>query len=271
MVAESGRSEGSAPTPVYAYCIIRSAQPREFGPIGIGGRGDRVYTIHEGELAAVVSEAPQRIFDPTPENARAHEQVNQRVLEDHTPLPLAFGTVFRSEADLLSLIRGAYPTLEQALSQLAGRIEFGLKVSWDLEQVLAEVEREDEAIRRLRAELGADPSAASYMMQLKVGQQVEAAVQERSGRLVQAILQWLEGTAVAVQQNRPMNERMILNAAFLVEGSEQERFHMAVEQLAAHFAGRLTFKPTGPWPPYNFVRIRLAIEPGVRPAEDREP
>jgi hypothetical protein len=43
---------------IYVYCIIESAEPRSFGKIGIGGRGDEVYTVHQEDLAAVVSRSP---------------------------------------------------------------------------------------------------------------------------------------------------------------------------------------------------------------------
>src|SRR6185295_1703102 len=60
---DSGSDEGK-----YVYCIIRSSDEREFGPIGIGEGGNRVYTVHHRDLAAVVSDTPIRIYDPTREN-----------------------------------------------------------------------------------------------------------------------------------------------------------------------------------------------------------
>ena len=32
----------------YIYCIIGSSEPRSFGPLGIGGRGDSLHTIVDG-------------------------------------------------------------------------------------------------------------------------------------------------------------------------------------------------------------------------------
>src|SRR6266480_5198205 len=48
---------------VYVYCIIEASEPRTFGKIGIGGRGDDVYTIHYRDLAAVVSQAALQVYD----------------------------------------------------------------------------------------------------------------------------------------------------------------------------------------------------------------
>jgi len=53
---------------------------------------------------------------------------------------------------------------------------------------------------------------------------------------------------------------MIMNAAFLVERSASERFDEKVRELSHRHEGLLTFKYTGPWPPYNFVNIKLKLE-----------
>jgi hypothetical protein len=52
---------------------------------------------------------------------------------------------------------------------------------------------------------------------------------------------------------------MIMNAAFLVSRDLENAFDAGVKSIAsAH--DKLTFKYTGPWPPYNFVNIRLKLE-----------
>jgi hypothetical protein len=40
---------------IYVYSIIECAEPSTFGRIGIGGRGDEVYTVHYKDLSGVVS------------------------------------------------------------------------------------------------------------------------------------------------------------------------------------------------------------------------
>ncbi len=60
----TGESKGSSG--VYVYCIIECGEPRTFGKIGIGARGDDVFTVHYRDLAAVVSRAALQVYDPTP-------------------------------------------------------------------------------------------------------------------------------------------------------------------------------------------------------------
>jgi hypothetical protein len=53
---------------------------------------------------------------------------------------------------------------------------------------------------------------------------------------------------------------MILNMAFLVERAQEEEFDQAVKRLTTRYESILSFKYTGPWPPYSFVKIRVKLE-----------
>jgi hypothetical protein len=52
---------------------------------------------------------------------------------------------------------------------------------------------------------------------------------------------------------------MIMNAAFLVSRDQEQDFDAKVKAIGGRHP-HLTFKYTGPWPPYNFVNIRLKLE-----------
>src|SRR4051794_31518548 len=91
----------------YVYCIVRLDRSRDFGEIGIGS-GARVYTVNFKDLSAVVSDTPIVIYDPTRDNVLAHEFVNETVMREFTLIPMSFGTVFRSEKDVLALLKSTY-------------------------------------------------------------------------------------------------------------------------------------------------------------------
>ncbi len=59
--------------------------------------------------------------------------------------------------------------------------------------------------------------------------------------------------------NKPIGDRMILNAAFLIAREKEGAFDGRVKAIGVKY-DNLTFKYTGPWPPYNFVNIRLKLE-----------
>ena len=58
-------------------------------------------------------------------------------------------------------------------------------------------------------------------------------------------------------------ERNSPQLRFLIEQPREAEFDAAVNRVAKKFGERLNFKYTGPWPPYNFVNIRLKLERGT--------
>jgi hypothetical protein len=242
----------------YVYCIIRSSAALTFGPIGIGGDPTEVYTVNWRDLAAVMSDSPPGVQDPTRENVLAHQRVNETVMQEHTVLPMSFGTVFKTKDDIAEFLRSAYDAFADVLNKMENKLEFGLKVLWDRDAVLQEIEQEDEDIRRLKSEI-ASQKGSTYFARMQYGRLVDAALQARSERYVAEIFAALRDVAVAARSNKPIGDRMIMNAAFLVSRPEEPAFDARVKELGVTY-DKLTFKYTGPWPPYNFVNIRLKLE-----------
>jgi gas vesicle protein GvpL/GvpF len=243
----------------YVYCIIREEHGREFGKIGIGGHS-RVYTVHHGDLAAVVSDTPIVIYDPTRENVLAHEFVNETVMREFTVIPMSFGTVFRSEEDVSELLRSTYQAFTDVLDKMRDKIEFGLKILWDRDKVVANIESENDEIRRLKDEITRNAASSTYFARMQLGRLIEGALEETSNRYVSEVHDALKPVAVASRSNKVIGDRMILNAAFLVDRGRSEEFDERVRDVSRKYEDLLTFKYTGPWPPYNFVNIKLKLE-----------
>jgi hypothetical protein len=108
---------GADLTGKYVYCIIQSTEPTSFGSIGIGAEPMEVYTIGYQDIAAVVSDTPLEVYDPTRENVLSHESVNERVMHDFTVIPMSFGTVFKTADDIVELLRSAYPAFRVGLQK----------------------------------------------------------------------------------------------------------------------------------------------------------
>ncbi|HUK89155.1 MAG TPA: GvpL/GvpF family gas vesicle protein [Blastocatellia bacterium] len=251
----------------YVYCIIQSQEPRTFGQIGIGARGDEVYTIHYGGLAAVVSNTPLVVYDPTRENVFAHETINELVMKEFTVLPMAFGALFRTEQDILELMRATYEALHDVFAKMEGKVEYGLKVNWDRDKVIAEIEQENEEIRNLKEQIISRSTGSTYFARMQLGRLIESALSEQADAYVREAYSVLRDTAVASRANKPIGDKMIMNTAFLVERAREGEFDQNVKEIAGKYEGKLTFKYSGPWPPYNFVHIRLKLERGEAGSE----
>ena len=257
-VAMPGSSPAGERSGKYVYCIVQTTESLRFGPIGIGSEPAEVHTVNYRDIAAVVSDTPLEVYDPTRENVLAHERVNEAVMHSFTVIPMSFNTVFKTREDIVELLRSAYDAFRDVLGKMEDKLEFGLKVLWEPEIVIREIEKENENLRLLRQEISSQ-KGSTYFARMQYGRLVDSLLQHRSEQVVSEIFAALADVSIASRANKPIGEKMILNAAFLVARDREEDFDAMVKEIDARYAN-LNFKYTGPWPPYNFVNIRLKLE-----------
>ncbi|MFP2932684.1 GvpL/GvpF family gas vesicle protein [Pyxidicoccus sp. 3LG] len=235
--------------PQYLYGVVRAVGALDFGLIGLGVPPADVRVVREGDLAALVSSTPSPWVDPTRAHLLVHQRVTEAVLSEHTLLPVAFGTVLPSEAQVRALLRTAHDALSGALASLEGKVELGLKVLYHREHVARRLELEDAELCRREDEPEAEHE-----------RRLGAAVEARAAREMASLLESLRPLAFASRTFAPLGERMLLNAAFLVGREQVDTFEAKVKSLAAR-SDTYAFRFTGPWAPYSFVDVRLGLEP----------
>jgi hypothetical protein len=177
-----------------------------------------------------------------------------------TPVPMSFGTLFKTDNDTVEFLKDTYDALRDVLLKMKDKFEFGLKVNWDREEVLREIELQNEEIRRLKAEIQTNTQSSTYFARMQLGRLVEQALADKSDSFVREIYDHLRDAAIASRSNKVIGDKMIMNAAFLVGRDQAEHFDAKVHDIGKRFEGKLSFKYSGPWPPYNFVTIRLQLE-----------
>ena len=95
---------------------------------------------------------------------------------------------------------------------------------------------------------------------MRCGRLVDAALQARSERYVAAILDELRDVSVASRINKPIGDKMIMNAAFLISRDRESAFDNKVKLIGEPPRQTDVQLLPGPWPHYNFVNIRLKLE-----------
>lgn len=234
---------------LYAYGIIEGGEQWTFG---------NVFTIPYQDLAIVVSRAPGRVWRLSPEDIKRHQEVVAAIVKERIVLPMAFGMVITGKADARQLLLDHYNEIKRALDAVRGKMELGLKVLWQKDALAVELERH-EHLRVLKAKIHSMPSEQAYPEIIRLGQMVEATVLENRRLYEQLIYQPLVELAVDAALNKPIGERMVFNAAFLVQIDMEEMFDEKVNSLYAQYRDLFMFKYTGPWPPYNFVDLSLNL------------
>src|SRR2546426_1048266 len=190
----------------------------------------------------------------------AKEDLHVRISETPNVPETSPGEGGRYVDDIRQVLKSIYLSLKDVLNQMAGKLEFGLKVNWDRDQIIEELQQQDEELRRFHHEIVRKQLQSTYFARMQLGRMIDKALGERSTQYVREIYEALRNVCVASRDNQPIGDKMIMNAAFLVERDRETEFDAVVNKIAKKYGKRLKFKYTGPWPPYNFVNIRLKLE-----------
>lgn len=265
---------------VWLYAVTNS-RGRETGGLPSGVADEPVRLIDADGLTAAVGTVDLHEFgeealrrkledlDWLAGAARAHDRVINALTRGGATVPVGLATVFADDDNVRAMLGERHANLSAALSRLARRTEWGVKVyagsayassvgdgeanrNGDSAASDADAEKEGAGtafLKRKRAALTRQQSAA------KIQAERAAHIHERLNRLsVSSRLYAPQNPALTGR-----HEHMLLNGAYLVEDDGLDAFRSAVTFLDAE--GRrdgLHVELTGPWPAYSFTAEGLA-------------
>ena len=241
----------------YIYCIVASSQERNFGPIGIGERGDEVMTISYENLSMVVSNHPVARFVLKPGTVLAHEKVIEKIMQEYNSvLPVKFGTVARNADEIRDLLDRRYREFMDLLNCFENKIELNIKCEWkSMDDVFLKIGKEHQEIKMLKEKIQQNNCESDAGKMVELGKIVEQELMRRNEDAGDVILSALKKTAVAYKVNKTSGEKMFLNAAFLVDSGREREFDNIIDDLNDEYSGAVNFIYAGQFPPYNFVDI----------------
>jgi len=244
----------------YIYCVIRTSQGRKFDLVGL--EGEEVYTINYKDIAAVVSNISisYEECDPTRSNMKTHTLVLETLMKDYTVLPARFGLISDNEDKLKGLLQKYYSTLKEYIRRLDNRIEIGIKVFWEKEAMIAELEGKDQRLTKLKEELKTLPPPIAQEKLLKAGEMVRSMIEKWVDRYTDRVYRQLMKVAVDGKKNYPIDMKNIINSAFLVDKAREKQFDTLIEKLDSEYGDKINFKYVKPVPPYNFVNLELYLK-----------
>ena len=171
--------------------------------------------IEHRGLAALIHMVPYRLPEWETERIREHSRTIERAMRRCTIVPAPYGIVFRGQEEAVDFLENQHVALTEALSFLEGAFEMRLHI------------RSSGRRHDLSESMQADRVAEFYK-----------ALRRRSR------------AAFPLQAVEPR----ILSAAFLVDRAEWVSFVEHADELD-HEYPEFQFDLTGPWPPYDFVKM----------------
>lgn len=238
----------------YLYAVVPATSVDSLGSIGLAS--GEVCTINQDAVAAVVSRVPSDRIRPERRNLAAHAAVLKALSDCTTVLPMSFGTIAASEQSIRDTLRRNQELFLVQLKRVAGRIEMGLRVEWDVPNVFEYFVNHNAELRAQRDELAQSGQPTRDDM-IRIGQQFERSLNHERDRLFHRVEAVLLRYGAAVKRLSPRSEREVLNLACLIPREQQEQFENVVCEAAKGLDSSYLFNLSGPWAPHNFVEITL--------------
>ena len=179
--------------------------------------------VHFRALAAIVEPAQYSASALSEDDTQRYLHVLEQAYEHATVLPAPPGTVFQSQGTLLRWLELHYFTLTEALAVIEGHAAARVSITSRPGAHDGEAERSfaalaAESLRNLRSQAAA--------------------------------------TVTLPRADGDDEERVVARASFLVDSQRWQSFKDTVNKEAERQTA-LAFRVTGPWPPYDFVRMQF--------------
>jgi hypothetical protein len=247
----------------YVYCVAagRSAPRLVRAPAGLPATGrPRALRVAAG-LWLVVADAPlshyrgariesgMRDLDWVSRCAVAHEAVVEHVARTGaTVVPMKMFTLFADDARAIAHVTRLRRKLDALLSRVAGRLEWGLRVTLDERRALA---------RATAGGDGAPTSGTAFLLRKKAEKDAAQRLLAQARVEADRLFDDLAGRADDARRRRPGADtpgRLLLEAAFLVPVARARGFRTEIARRARALApDGYDLNLSGPWPPYSFV------------------
>ena len=223
---------------------------------------NRAYTICFSDITAVVSDSEIVDYSHMPKDTLgrllvSHQQLVEKVMAKYTIIPMRLGTFASSDEEVRMILSKGYRTIKDIFERAKDSIEIDIVATLnDLKSFLQEVSEEDE-IRQLKQSLLNKEGGVTVDDQMKVGVLVKRHLDKKKEILAGQIQTALGEVAQNLKAHDLMDDKMVLNTAFLVSQTRQKEFERKLDDLNDKFEEKLNFRCVGPLPPYSFYTLEV--------------
>ena len=248
---------------IYLYGIINSNNASDLFTLKDSYKKENVYTIPYQDVSAVVSNSEIIDFTYSSKDASAqllvwHQKVIEKIMGlKYTIIPVRLGTFMVDEAEVKDILIKGYSLIKNIMEKIRDKIETDLVATWaDFGLTLKEIGEEKE-IKKLKEKILANPKRITVNDQMEVGVMIKKALDKKREKYALQIQTFLKRYCTAFKVHELMDDRMVINAAFLINIGQQKDFDRKVGEINTEFAEKLNFRCVGPLPSYSFYTLEI--------------
>lgn len=241
---------------LYALCSADDERPNHSVR---GLESAPVYAIDQCGIRAIVSDTLSARLRPDRNNIGAHQRVLKSLTTDTTVLPMRFGVLARDAGAVEKLLAANIDTINEHFERLSGRVEMGLRVSWDVTNIYEHFVALHPTLAAGRDQIWSQHSGSSARREEKIqlGNMYEALRTADRQDAAEKVKEILFDYCEDIVENPVKREKDVINLACLIERSRLDEFVSGVFEASKAFDNSYIFDYTGPWAPHNFINLDL--------------
>jgi hypothetical protein len=242
----------------YLYAIVDRGDDRAL--LGFAGLdGGEVYALGDDRIAAIVSDLPDKKVRPERRRLAAHHDVMRRLMAEHTVLPMAFGLIADGPESVHRILRLNQDVFAEQLDRLQGKVEMGLRVTWDVPNIFEHIVANHLELAAYRDQIFRGGREPSHEEKIELGRAFDRLLNADRESAIDRIRHVMDPRCEAIVVNKIRDERDVMNLACLVDRDRLKEFEAGVVEAARGFNNDHAFDFNGPWPPHNFVDVELRL------------
>jgi len=241
----------------YVYAIAALGEDHPCDVAGIDG--GVVYSVRHGRVAAVVSDCARQKLRPERAHLAAHKEVLQRLMLDSTVLPMAFGTIADGVKAVRRLLSLNQEVILEQLERVAGKVEMGLRVKWDVPNIFEYFIDIHSELRAARDRLLGNQREPRQEDRIELGRLFDRILNDDREAHAEKLEEALAPYCAEIKRSPLRNVNEAANLNCLTGRHEQKQLEEAVFQAASLFDNNYAFDLNGPWAPHNFVEMDLEL------------
>jgi len=225
--------------------------------------GVKIYTIPYKHIVAVVSDSEevyiQYMFKDSIANLLVkHQKVIEEVMNlGYSVIPIKFGTYVENQSQVIEILSKGYNLANEIFKKIKDKIEIDVAVTWnDFQSQLKKIGEEKE-IKEYKEKLLNNSKKATIEDQMKIGVMVKNALDRKRKKYSDEIHSALKKECVNSNNHDVMDDKMIINTAFLVSNNQKNDFESKIEELNTEYEDRFNFRCIGPLPAYSFYTLEV--------------
>lgn len=237
---------------LYVYGIVpgKVQLPQQLSGVGNGP----VEVSTSGALAALVTGLAPDDEVGTPDNLLAHSTVLDTMATRMPILPMTFGTIVPSEAELHDTVLAAHEDdYLDALDRLEGTVQYTVRARYIRDAVLADLVEDDPDIAQLRETIAGTTEDETRDERIQLGELIVGAFDQMRPEHAQQIIDAVAPTVVDYSEHEGGQVEDVIELAVLVAQEKVADFDAALESVAAEVHTRIHVQLLGPQAPYDFV------------------